>query len=627
MNNKRKIISTAVILACSTIMPQANAVLLSNATLNFDAGVKTTTTFTYNGNTYSNTTVTGSYFAMDNNGDGNTTVNEQVVISNNNGLRLGTIQLSSGSHSGAPDGSESPDIDEPWAFFTNTGMHQTTSAIVALTDDLSGNVTLDMQGWSVNWNGIPDIPMGGNDSFPADTGIATLTCGNTCEDGDTFILEYAAHVANTPASGFEGVPYSLYLEGTISSPNATPVANPVSISNEPAATHPWTPSVSDSDLPVQTLTCSIVGTATDGTASVQSDCSTGLYIPAAGAGYSGVDSFTYRVSDGIDNSTEATVSVNITADPVPICPNISATANTGEANAITIDINNCTDNGGTDIIPSSIAVLSPSEKGGTVTVDTSTQVASYTPAPGFSGTDTFTYTVSDSAGTSSPAVVTLTVLVKNSPAVSSGIFSSGTTDTTGDTTDGIVTIDDIGVTDSGSTEEQGIAQSCIGGCFDFVITNITDKAQIVLPLSTPIPAVAEGNSIVYRKLKSTGWVNFSSAGDNAIHSVAGTASNEDIVCPPADDLSYDSNPGLTIGNRCIRLTIVDNGPNDNSVTIGTVADPGGLGEVFPIDTRISGTDGCNMSGKNVDSSQHADWWLLAGFVGLLGLFRLKHNKA
>ena len=630
MNNKQKLLSTAVIMACGAITTPAQANLTTDATLQFTAGTK----YCAYGGTYPDTckfavtATNGSFFSMDNDGSGTTTDNERIILSANDNLILGATQPATGSHTGAPDGSESPGIDNPWAFFTNTGMHQTTSAITIASDDGAGAVTLDMSGWSVTWNGIADIPMGGNSRFGADTGIATLTCANTCEHGDTFVLNYAAHVADAPASGFEGVPYGLYLEGTVFEPNEAPVANPASISSLAATSHPWTPSVSDSDTPAQTLACSIVAQPADGTASVATDCSSGSFIPTTGAGFTGSGTFTYIVNDTRVDSDPATVSYNISTDPVPVCNNFTAAnGNSGEASVIALNIGtNCSDSGGSAQIPTTVAVTTPSTNGGTVTVNTATQVATYTPATGFSGTDTFTYTVSDSTAASSPATVTITVNAKNLPGIADGTFSAGTTDTSGDTTDGIINTADIGVPDNGSSTQQGIAQSCIGGCFDFIITGVTGNAQIVLPLSAAIPTPAAGNSIIYRKLKSTGWVNFDTSGNNGIHSVAGTVSGADIICPPATDSSYDANPGLTTGDHCVRLTIVDDGPNDNDATAGTVADPGGIAESFSIDTRISSTDGCSMSGTPVNASQRADWWLVAGFMALLGMFRLKRNK-
>lgn len=140
-----------------------------------------------------------------------------VYLTGNEGIVLGSTQLASGSHSGAINGSESPSIDLAWEFSGNTGMHQSTSDINILSDDGAGNFELDFTGWSVTWNGVPNIPMGGDSAnFAADTGIATLSCSSAaCTNGDTYTLDYAAHVP-LDFPGFGGAAYTLHLEGVVS---------------------------------------------------------------------------------------------------------------------------------------------------------------------------------------------------------------------------------------------------------------------------------------------------------------------------------------------------------------------------------------------------------------------------
>jgi len=137
-------------------------------------------------------------------------------LTGNDGINVGSAQAATGSHTGAPDGSESQGIDNPWLFFSNTGMHQTTSPVTVLGDDGAGNVTLDFSGWSVTWNGIADIPMSGGAWGGNADGVANVTCANTCEDGDTFTLFYSATVPVGDPSNFGGVHYDINIAGTIS---------------------------------------------------------------------------------------------------------------------------------------------------------------------------------------------------------------------------------------------------------------------------------------------------------------------------------------------------------------------------------------------------------------------------
>lgn len=628
MQNKQKILSAAMLIACSSISTQSHAILADGLRLDFNPAVK---------GGYYGYVIGGSYFGMDNSGDSVIQKSERIALTQNDGITLGTVQAAAGgTHSGAPNGSETEGIDKAWGYFGNTGLHLTSSATNILS--ATGNTaTVDFSGWVVTWNAIPAIPMsGGAWSAGFTSGEAKVLCAVDCGEGDTFTLDYSATVPLGDESGFGGVQYFLHLVGTISDPaNTPPTAGGVSISDVAGSSFNWIPDVND-NAP-STISCTIVGDGSTNiagaSATVAADCSTGTYTPSS-AGFTGSDTFDYAVTDGINTpETIATVDVVISLDPAPICNNIgNVTANSGETTTgIALNVaSNCTVSFGTPAIPTTVAVSATSAQGGAVTVDTGTQIATYTPAFGFSGVDTFTYTVSDSASASSPATVTVTVSAKSGePTSPTGTVTCGTTAASaGATTDCAITTTDIGVADNGSTAKQGIAQSCIGGCFDFQVSGVTGDAQVVLTLSTAIPTPAAGNSTVYRKLTSAGWVNFVNSGTNAISSVPGTVSGADIICPAADDSAYASAPGLTVGNRCVRLTITDGGPNDDDGLVnGTVVDPGGVGESFFIDTRTSGTDGCSMTGTAHNANDHADWWLLSAFIGVLGWFSLKRKQA
>jgi len=229
---KKTTLNSAIAVAMGVSALAATSV--EAAVLSIDQGVKTTTSFTYNGITYTNTTTTGSWFSMDADVNGKVAPGEITPIGGNNGITVDgvTTQAASGSHGGAPgcvDGvdpgcnlgggaSENPDIDNPWLFFSNTGMHQTTSAVSTLSNDSAGNVELDFSGWNVTWAGIPGIPMSGdpaNFGLAGNDGIAVMTCAVDCGNGDTYVLNYAATVPQNDASGFGGVPYVLHLEGSI----------------------------------------------------------------------------------------------------------------------------------------------------------------------------------------------------------------------------------------------------------------------------------------------------------------------------------------------------------------------------------------------------------------------------
>ena len=192
--------------------PSKNAVLsfTPNTTCILDLGTFPNCTYGINLN------APGSYFDM----PGFST----TAIQSHDGIILGQDQPASGSHSDIPDGTESPGIDEPWSFFGNTGMHQTTAPIQVLTNDDAGNVTLDLSGWYWTWNGIPTIPLNGDpDNFglEGNTGIANMTCSvdgiaADCVDGADYVLDYEAQFQQNDPSNLGGARYRLHLEGVIS---------------------------------------------------------------------------------------------------------------------------------------------------------------------------------------------------------------------------------------------------------------------------------------------------------------------------------------------------------------------------------------------------------------------------
>ena len=208
MINRKTILSAAIVTAMGGISFSANAALTSTATLDFTLGTAQTIACSY-GTTppcakasYNVTDIVGSYFSMDTNGDGNIN-GEKTPIGSFNGLVFGTTQGASGSHTGAPDGSESPDIDAPWNFFGNTGMHQTLSNT---TDNGDGTINLD---WNVTWNGIPSIPL-------VATSATTIVCdgAGTCSDSSNYTIDGAYHVGG---AGFTSVAYTVHLEGHVGS--------------------------------------------------------------------------------------------------------------------------------------------------------------------------------------------------------------------------------------------------------------------------------------------------------------------------------------------------------------------------------------------------------------------------
>jgi VCBS repeat-containing protein len=139
----------------------------------------------------------------------------------------------------------------------------------------------------------------------------------------------------------------------------------------------------------------------------------GSFTYTPNANFSGIDSYTYTISDGHGTST-ATVTINVAEvndPPVAVNDNYPAT----EDQPLTIPAPGVLDNDmDPDGDPLSVISNTPPSNG-TVTQNPDGSFT-YTPNPDFCGTDSFTYTVSDGQATDT-ATVTITVACVNDPPV------------------------------------------------------------------------------------------------------------------------------------------------------------------------------------------------------------------
>ena len=234
-------------------------------------------------------------------------------------------------------------------------------SVVVTTPPTNGTTTVDPTTGDITYT--PNPGFSGTDSF---TYKVCDSSGNCTTATDTITVKPTAS------------------NDTATTPAATPVSIPV-LSNDKG-------SLVNSSVVVTTL-------PTNGTTTV--DPSTGIATYTPNPGFSGTDSFTYKVCDSSNNCTTATATITVT----PTATN--DTASTNSSNPVKIPVLG-NDDGKFD--PSTVAVTTP-PTGGTTTVNTDGSIT-YTPNPGFSGTDTFTYKVCDLAGQCTTATVTVTVAPK-----------------------------------------------------------------------------------------------------------------------------------------------------------------------------------------------------------------------
>ena len=165
----------------------------------------------------------------------------------------------------------------------------------------------------------------------------------------------------------------------------------------------------DTDADGDVLSVSAVGDASNGDVVINND-GTVTYTPDAG--FDGVDSFDYTVSDGEGGDDTGTVTV--TVNDGNVAPEaIDDTAATEEDQAVTIDVlANDTDANG-DVL--SVSAVGDASNGDVVINNDGT--VTYTPDAGFDGTDSFEYTVSDGNGGDDTGTVTVTVTDDDVPPV------------------------------------------------------------------------------------------------------------------------------------------------------------------------------------------------------------------
>ncbi|MHC4582561.1 MAG: Ig-like domain-containing protein, partial [Planctomycetota bacterium] len=184
---------------------------------------------------------------------------------------------------------------------------------------------------------------------------------------------------------------------------------------------PATIILSGSDTDSKTLSFAIARQPKHGTLVYGSDFSRSgelLYRPQAR--YTGPDSFTFKVSDGTTDSAEATISINVTKNQVPMAePQVVTTTEDVPGPVILAG----SDPDGDKVVYS--VVTGPAHG----TLSGTAPDLTYTPDRDFQGPDSFTFKVSDGAADSDPAIVSIAVTAANDPPIAASDHVTTSEDT------------------------------------------------------------------------------------------------------------------------------------------------------------------------------------------------------
>ena len=326
------------------------------------------------------------------------------------GVVNGTLTLNGdGSFSYTPD-AHFNGIDS-FAYYANDGLLDSSIATVIITvDPINDSPVADPNG---PYSGMVGSPVSFDGSGSTDIDGTLVSYAWDFGDANTGSGVNPTHTYG--AAGLYTVTLTVTDDGGLTDtatttvdiqpvPNQPPVAvDDAYVMDEDSVLNMTVPGVmdDDSDPDGDPLMAVLDADVTNGTLTLSED---GSFAYTPDVNFSGVDSFTYHVNDGREDSNIATVT--ITVNPVndaPVANNDAATTN--KDTPVDIDVlANDTDADGDSLSINS--VIQPAN--GSVVVN-SDNTLTYTPLAGFTGEDSFTYTISDGNGGTDTATVTITV--------------------------------------------------------------------------------------------------------------------------------------------------------------------------------------------------------------------------
>ena len=251
-----------------------------------------------------------------------------------------------------------------------------------------------------------------NDSDPE--GDPLTIVGKTNGAHGTVVINGGTSLTYTPATNYSGPDSFAYTisDGhgntatggvSVTMNNLAPTANADSISTGSNTPKTFDPRTNDTDPENNALTIVAKTNGANGTVVINGGTSL-TYTP--NTNWSGINSFTYTISDGYGNTAVGTVTVTV-SNGAPTANPDSISTTSGAAKTIDPRVND------TDPEGNALTIIAKTNGAHGAVVLNGGASLTYTPNAGYVGSDSFSYTISDGYGNTAVGSVSVTIIAGN----------------------------------------------------------------------------------------------------------------------------------------------------------------------------------------------------------------------